>query len=105
RDMTDARRVRSRQLHRVEFVFIPSAQIRARLILTRKLQAIDAREEIEALLEFVSEDFHMRQMRDVIAGLGTAHTASPQGRIGYPDLALKCRGGQSKGQSAPYVLA
>ena len=65
-DVAKARPVMARQLERMELVIVPGPQVGGGFILGRELQAIDAGEEVEAVVIAVRVDFHVTEMGDVV---------------------------------------
>src|SRR5690606_15551264 len=67
-DVADAGGVPPGELERAVLVIVPGPEIGRGFVLARKLQAVDAREEVEALHELVGIHLDMGKMGDVEAG-------------------------------------
>ena len=68
-DVAHAGGIRARELEGAALVIVPGAQVGAALIARALGEAVDAREEVEALLEAVRQDLDVAEMSRVVAGL------------------------------------
>jgi hypothetical protein len=91
--MADTGRMVPGQLQRMELVIVEGAQIDAFLVTAAFGEAIDTREEVEALLEPVRIHLDMAEMRDIKTGLAGCHwrasLSNRTDRPGHPNTEMR----------------